>query len=93
MNEQDLFDIMDGLPERQIAEAAEWKYRHGKEQANEIDEILTGSPMPEKITYRNTPPEAPDTVPHRPLCDGRACGGRGRVCADIRRHCVQAVPR
>lgn len=57
MNEQDLFDIMDGLTERQIAEAAEWKYRQGKAQSNEIDSILTGGTMPEKITYRQTAPE------------------------------------
>ena len=75
MNEQDLFDIMDGLPERQIAEAAEWKYRHGKEQANEIDAILTSSPMPEKITYRNTPPEAPDTEAETVVLSSPAGGG------------------
>ena len=57
MNEQDLFDIMDGLTERQIAEASEWKYRRGKVQDNEIDSILTVGTMPEKITYNQTAPE------------------------------------
>ena len=74
MNEQDLFDIMDGLPERQIAEAAEWKYRHGKAQANEIDAILTSSPMPEKITYRNTPPETADTEAEKVVLSSPAGG-------------------
>ena len=57
MNEQDLFEIMDGLPAHQIAEAAEWKYRHSTESDNEIDSILIHGTMPEKITYRQTEPE------------------------------------
>lgn len=83
MNEQDLFDIMDGLPERQIAEAAEWKYRHGKAQANEIDAILTSSPMPEKITYRNTPPEAPDTEAETVVLS-RPANGSGKQSRIVR---------
>ena len=83
MNEQDLFDIMDGLPARQIAEAAEWKYRHGKAQANEIDEILTGSPMPEKITYRNTPPEAAEPAAE-PIVLGRPAGSSGKQSRIVR---------
>lgn len=83
MNEQDLFDIMDGLPERQIAEAAEWKYRRGKAQANEIDAILTSSPMPEKITYRNTPPEAPDTEAETVVLS-RPANGSGKQSRIVR---------
>ena len=83
MNEQDLFDIMDGLPARQIAEAAEWKYRHGKEQANEIDAILTSSPMPEKITYRNTPPETPDTEAETVVLS-RPANGSGKQSRIVR---------
>lgn len=83
MNEQDLFDIMDGLPERQIAEAAEWKYRHGKAQANEIDAILTSSPMPEKITYRNTPPEPADTEAEKVVL-GRPAGTSGKQSRIVR---------
>ena len=62
MNEQDLFDIMDGLPERQIAEAAEWKYRSGRQPENEIDSILKSGTMPEKITYRLAPPAVQDAA-------------------------------
>ncbi|MBP0970415.1 MAG: hypothetical protein J5753_00110, partial [Oscillospiraceae bacterium] len=62
MNEQDFFEIMDGLPARQIAEAAEWKYRRGKDNGNEIDTILSSDTMPEKIILRNTQPEADKTA-------------------------------
>ncbi len=60
MNEQDFFEIMDGLPARQIAEAAEWKYRRGRNAENEIDTILSADTMPEKIILRNTQPEHND---------------------------------
>lgn len=42
MNEQDIFDIMSGLPEKHIAEAAEWKYRQqSAASGNEIDTLFT----------------------------------------------------
>jgi hypothetical protein len=56
MNEQDIFDIMSGLPEKHIAEAAEWKYRHQSDAAgNEIDTLFTNAA--EKEAARPKPPE------------------------------------
>lgn len=72
MKEQDFFDIMDGLPERQIAEAAEWKYRRGKAQDNEIDAILMNGAMPEKITYRQTVPDTGSPAAEAPVVSSPA---------------------
>ena len=62
MKEQDFFDIMDGLPARQIAEAAEWKYRHGGQQENEIDALLKNSTVSEPVKIRQTAPEVRGTA-------------------------------
>ena len=58
MNEQDIFDIMSGLPEKHIAEAAEWKYRHKTDAngtGNEIDTLFTHAA--EQKASRPKPPE------------------------------------
>ena len=62
MKEQDFFDIMDGLPERQIAEAAEWKYRHGEQQENEIDALLKSSTVSEPVRMQHTEPDVRSTA-------------------------------
>ena len=72
MNEQDFFDLMSGMSERQIGEAAEWKYKHPAEQdsSSEINAILSQNPPlnPLADTKKTEPQSAAETeaVPQTP---------------------------